>query len=354
EAGFAVRIVHDAPAVSPEQIVAARAEDPGGYRSFAAFASAWEAQPRQPSTVALRFAAHDVVGEAPPQARGECNGVPSSEGTALAAFERYLERAALGYLAARRVPSAGATAHLAAPLSHGVLSARRVLERLEQRAGDRFLLAEERLSLRALRESLVRRDFFLQLAWCFEREPDAVLVAAMRDFRWARSHPALAAWREGRTGIPLVDAGMRELRASGWMHPRIRAVVASFLCFDMGLDWRIGRDAWEAELIEDEPALASGNWQWIAGIGADPVRLPRIYNPWKQARIHDPEGKYVRRWIPELAERPLGDRFDLRAAAVAQLRLQLFEDTYPAPLVDHDRAARAFLRRYGEHLRRPG
>ena len=98
----------------------------------------------------------------------------------------------------------------------------------------------------------------------------------------------LDAWRDGRTGFPLVDAGIRELHATGWMHPRVRAIAASFLCFDLGVDWRVGRDEWDGYLIEDDPALAAGNWQWIAGVGADLAAYPRIYNPLKQARRFDP------------------------------------------------------------------
>ena len=170
----------------------------------------------------------------------------------------------------------------------------------------------------------------------------------MRAFGFAHSHPALDAWREGRTGYPLVDAGMRELRATGWMHPRVRSVAASFLCFDLGVDWRVGRDAWDAELVEDDPALSTGNWQWAAGVGADLAQFPRIYNPRKQARAFDPAGTYVRRWIPELAGAPNAELFDAAAQARRrQLTLPLFGDSqYPAPVVDHEPVAREFLARY--------
>ena len=105
------------------------------------------------------------------------------------------------------------------------------------------------------------------------------------------------AWRAGSTGYPLVDAGIRQLHATGWMHPHVRAVAASWLCFDLGVDWRIGREEWDRWLIEDEPALATGNWQWIAGVGADMAQYPRIYNPERQRRRYDPAGAYVRRWV---------------------------------------------------------
>jgi deoxyribodipyrimidine photo-lyase len=193
-------------------------------------------------------------------------------------MDAFLAGPVLHYLTARNVP-ADATSQLSAHLSFGTLSARTLVACLNERARDRFLLAEERLSLDAYRRVLALRDFFFQLAWFFEAHPDQALQERMRHFPFAREHAGLDAWREGRTGYPLVDAGIRELAATGRMHPRARAVAASFLCFDLGLDWRIGRDAWDGQLIEDEPALATGNWQWIAGVGADLAQFPRIYSP---------------------------------------------------------------------------
>jgi deoxyribodipyrimidine photo-lyase len=178
----------------------------------------------------------------------------------------------------------------------------------------------------------------------------------MRGFAFARTHAHLDAWRSGRTGFPLVDAGIRELRATGWMHPRLRAVAASFLCFDLSVDWRVGRDEWDHYLIEDDPALATGNWQWIAAVGADLAAYPRIYNPLKQARRFDPTGAYVRRWIPELAGAPDVAILDpLLARHERQLQLPLFGQTgYPMPVLDHEQAARAFLARYAREVRAPG
>jgi deoxyribodipyrimidine photo-lyase len=137
------------------------------------------------------------------------------------------------------------------------------------------------------------------------------------------------------------------------MHPRVRPVVASFLCFDLGVDWRVGRDAWDHLLVEDDPALATGNWQWVAGVGADLAQIPRIFNPWRQARFLDPLGAYVRRWIPELATVPdLVVLEPARVAADRRMMLPLFDGAaYPAPIVDHASAARAYLARYAAFVR---
>jgi deoxyribodipyrimidine photo-lyase len=266
--------------------------------------------------------------------------------------ERFLDGPVLQYAVTRTSPASGPTSCLSAALSFGLVSARAVVRGACARLADPFLLAEETLSLRLFQRSLAMRDFFLQLAWHHPELGDAPLQEKMRDFRVARTHPALAAWRAGRTGYALVDAGMRELHATGAMHPHVRMVAASFLCFDLGVDWRVGRDAWDALLVEDDPALAVGNWQWSAGVGADLAAFPRIFNPVKQARRVDAGAQYVRRWLPEAANLTDAELLDpLAAHAQPQLAFALFgARAYPAPVVDHDEAARAFLARYAREI----
>jgi deoxyribodipyrimidine photo-lyase len=362
ESGFRALSVHDAPAVSPEETAAARSEGEGlGYRALAPYIAAWLVAPRIQAALDPRFAAHALPSEPLPAPAefdepGVAAELPPTGRAALAAFERYLAGPALQYPTARHVPAGPPTAHLCAPLSFGTISARTVLAAIDRRARDPYLLAEERRALAKLVRSLAQRDFFYQLAWYFEDAPDQPLQAHMRGFRFAPGHPRLADWTAGRTGFPFVDAGMRQLAATGWMHPRARLVAASFLCFDLGVDWRVGRAVWDRLLIEDDPALATGNWQWIAGVGADLAQYPRIYHPLRQAKAYDPRGIYVRRWIPELAGLPDADVLDPRGAdARAQLALPLFGASgYPAPILEHEAAARAFLQRYAQARRRPG
>ncbi len=352
ESGLRALIVHDAPAVAPEETAAARSGEDGlGYRALAPYLTAWEGRAHAPFFAQLRFASPDVPTEplpAPEEFDAPRADAPPSEARALDALETYLEGPALNYRTARHIPADGPTSRLSAELSFGTISARTILARIEARMGDAFLLAEERASLRVFVRALAQRDFFLQLAWFFEGTRDEPLQAKMRLFPFAKGHPLLGAWREGRTGYPLVDAGIRQLRASGWMHPRARLIAASFLCFDLAVDWRVGRDEWDRHLVEDEPALATGNWQWIGAVGADLAQFPRIYNPRKAARTFDARGAYVRRWIPELATVPDADILDPPAAARRrQLALPLFDTSvYAGPIVDHEEAARAFLRRY--------
>ena len=177
------------------------------------------------------------------------------------------------------------------------------------------------------------RDFHHQVLAAFPALP-------RRDYRprgdrWSRSRRALEAWREGLTGYPLVDAGMRQLAAEGFMHNRARMTVASFLTKDLYLDWRAGaRHFWDL-LADGEIANNAGNWQWVAGTGND-SRPNRVLNPLRQAERFDPDGEYVRRYLPELAA------IDGKAVHRPWLLPERERRDYPAPIVDHAEAAAAF------------
>jgi deoxyribodipyrimidine photo-lyase len=296
----------------------------------------------------LSFARSELESEPLPQPdRFHSQIATAQAGAPIAAkrFEKFLSGDGLQYAFAINQPADDRTSHLGADLSFGTISARTIVRETRKRMDDPFLLAEERNSLKLFLRSLAMRDFFLQLSWYNPRTDTEPLQEKMREFSFARSHRALDAWREGRTGYPLIDAGVRQLHATGWMHPRVRAIAASFLCFDLGVDWRIGLDDWDRHLIEDDLAQAVGNWQWVAGVGADLAAYPRIYNPQKQARRFDPDGVYARAWIAEAAHLPAGASAVNRASA--QIELPLYAgQPYPQPVVDHDRAAREFLMRY--------
>jgi len=175
------------------------------------------------------------------------------------------------------------------------------------------------------------RDFHHQVTYAFPRINEL-------DYRpkgniWRNDADAFAAWAEGRTGYPIVDAGMRQLRAEGWMHNRARMITASFLTKDLQIDWRLGARHFAAWLVDGDVPDNYGNWQWVAGTGND-RRPNRVLNPVRQARRFDPAGEYVRRWIPELAtiDGPaVHEPWRLPAEVRGRLR-------YPAPIVDHDSA----------------
>jgi deoxyribodipyrimidine photo-lyase len=354
EAGLRALVVPDAPAIAPEETTAARPSAGDGYRAFVPYHQIWrEIEPSSYEIpLLLTFARSDLESEPLPQpAEFESDVAPMQAGAAHASrrLETFLQGDGLQYAIAMNQPADDRTSHLGADLAFGTISARTIVRETRARMDDPFLLAEERNSLKLFLRSLAMRDFFLQLSWYHPDTAREPLQEKMRDFHFARTHPALDAWREGRTGYPLVDAGIRQLHETGWMHPRVRAIAASFLCFDLGVDWRIGLDEWDRYLIEDDAALAAGNWQWVAGVGADLAAYPRIFNPIKQARRFDPLGVYARTWIEEIAHLP-GTAIAVHSAS-AQIELPLFSgQPYPQPVVDHDRAAREFLTRYQQFM----
>ena len=354
EAGLRAAIVHDAPAIGPEDIVQARAAHEGaGYRAFAPYFDVWRTIEVASYEVPLfvRFARSDLQSEplpAPNEFGAAERAIEAGAGVARDALRSFLQDSVTQYALTMNVPSEDRTSHLSAHLSFGTISARSVVRATNARAEDPFLLAEERASIKLFLRSLAQRDFFLQLSWFHPHTQSEPLQEKMAAFTFARTHEGLDAWRGGRTGFPLVDAGIRQLHETGWMHPHVRAVAASFCCFDLGVDWRVGRDEWDRWAIEDDRALATGNWQWVAGVGADMAQYPRIYNPERQRRRFDPTGAYVKRFVPELAQRPLAT-WGVRDER--QLSLDVFAAAaYPSPILDHEAAARAFLARYRAHL----
>jgi len=148
------------------------------------------------------------------------------------------------------------------------------------------------------------REFSYHLLFHFPKLPDQPLRSEFSDFPWAENAEGLAAWQHGMTGYPIVDAGMRELWRTGWMHNRVRMIVASFLIKDLLVDWRLGEAWFWDTLVDADLASNAASWQWVAGCGADAAPYFRVFNPSLQGAKFDPEGIYVRRWVPELAKLP--------------------------------------------------
>jgi deoxyribodipyrimidine photo-lyase len=183
--------------------------------------------------------------------------------------------------------AADATSHLSAYLHFGCISANEVMARAEDVGGNADFIRQ-----------LCWRDFHHQV---MAARPDLVRADyRRRGRRWKSPGGRLDAWKEGQTGFPIVDAGMRQLAAEGFMHNRARLIVASFLTKTLGIDWRAGADHFEDLLVDADLANNRGNWQWVAGTGND-TRPNRVLNPIRQARRFDPDGEYVRRYVPELA-----------------------------------------------------
>lgn len=204
----------------------------------------------------------------------------------------------------------------------------------------------------AFRRQLCWRDFYGYVLRHFPANAaDEHQERYRHKLAWSRSQKRFEAWREGRTGYPLVDAAMRQLWREGWIHNRARLVVGSFLTKDLGIDWRWGERHFMRLLIDGDQASNNGNWQWVASVGVDPQPVSRrIFNPTLQQERYDPDGTYVRRYVPELADVPdehLAEPWRMSTEVQEHTGCTIGED-YPEPIVDHAQARREALARYGD------
>jgi deoxyribodipyrimidine photo-lyase len=239
------------------------------------------------------------------------------------------------------------TALLSPYLRFGLVSARQAVSSALRAAEEATHVAERRGAETWLNE-LTWREFFMAILYHFPDVLDQSFRADLREIAWENDEAAFAAWCEGRTGYPVVDAAMRQLVQSGWMHNRARMVVASFLVKDLLVDWRWGERFFAQHLVDLDPAANNGGWQWTAGTGTDAAPYFRIFNPVLQGKKHDPDGAYVRRWLPELAHVPqqyVHEPWKMPAEVQREAGCQIGED-YPAPLVDHAWARERVLAAY--------
>jgi deoxyribodipyrimidine photo-lyase len=282
------------------------------YRVFGPFLRGWSAQARRPvlpapdqipgitasgnavaGTVATPAAILRLLEPVVPTADESLLPAPG-ESAARARLARWAGSAALdAYATGRDRLDLDATSRLGAYLRFGSLSPVEVAERCAGPGDGRRRFLDE----------LAWRDFYAHLMW---HEPRVAREPFRRDLdvAWDADPALIDAWREGRTGYPVVDAAMRQLRSSGWMHNRARMIVASFLTKDLGVDWRVGERHFMEHLVDGDPASNNGGWQWAASTGTDPQPWFRVFNPMLQGRRHDPDGSYVRRWLPELGAIP--------------------------------------------------
>ena len=242
-----------------------------------------------------------------------------------------------GYEKTHDLPAVDGTSALSAPLACGELSPRQVAWAAWQAVGEE-----------------VAAPFIRQLAWrefsyhVMASDPQILDEPLRREFSampWRDDPESLAAWTAGQTGWPIVDAGMRQLAETGWMHNRVRMVVASVLTKDLLVPWQRGAAAFERHLADYDPAANAFNWQWVAGSGVDAAPYFRIFNPTLQGTRFDPEGDYVRRWVPELAEMParyMHRPWDAPATVLKDAGVRLGKN-YPHQLIDHAEARRRAL-----------
>ena len=256
------------------------------------------------------------------------------------------------YATARDRPDVAGTSRLSPHLHFGELGPRQVWREISRHAPQRAGAAWPPGVERYLTE-LAWREFSYHLLYHYPMLPEAPLRPEFARFPWHQDAVATAAWQRGRTGYPIVDAGMRELWSTGWMHNRVRMIVASFLVKDLLQHWRVGADWFWDTLVDADLASNSASWQWVAGCGADAAPYFRVFNPTLQGMRFDPQGLYVRHWIPELARLPdalVHAPWTARPADLAAVGLQLGAD-YPMPIVEHANARARALAAFAQLAR---
>ena len=311
------------------------------YKMFTPYSRAWFARahcaPRLPYA-SLRYAAPKLLGRdtlgvsAPVPDPGEygfatftCGEV--SEKAALRALDSFSAGSGMQrYARERDFPASDATSHLSVHLRAGTIGIRTCLARALENGG--HVWANE----------LVWRDFYQMILWNFPHVDGQAFLKKAQGIPWRRSHGDLDAWRDGRTGYPIVDAAMRQLNTTGWMHNRLRMIAASFLTKHLLIDWREGERYFEQRLLDADLAQNNGGWQWAASSGTDAVPYFRIFNPVLQSKKFDADGLFIRSMVPEL--RALG------SSAIHEPWRYGGAPGYPLPIVDHAFARKRALAGY--------
>lgn len=340
EAGMELSLIDSPYAVKPGSVLTG-----GGtsYKVFTPFFRSWKARGWElPEPAAEVSWLNPAAALADPPCEA-LRGVPRApavtielpkpgEAAAMASFERFLEERVSGYGVARDLPAVDGTSRLSPYLKWGTVHPRQLLDRLGASPGEE-----------TFRSELCWREFYAEVL--FQR-PDSARQAyvakmgAMEVDDGPETDELFEAWAAGRTGYPMVDAGMRQLLAQGWMHNRVRMIVASFLVKDLHIDWRRGARFFMEHLIDGDLASNNHGWQWVAGTGTDASPYFRIFNPVSQSKKFDPEGGYLRAWLPEIAHLPnrsIHAPWTEKTGAPA---------AYPPPIVDHDEERKESLDRY--------
>ncbi len=260
-------------------------------------------------------------------------------------LELFLNENAAHYLNGRDTPSIRATSRMSPYLHFGEISPRRIWHEVQKKSSRTKTAGWIRQAEGFVRQ-IYWREFAYHLLFHFPHTVDQPLRAEFQKFEWKNDATLLAAWQRGRTGYPIVDAGMRELWHTGWMHNRVRMIVASFLVKDLLIHWIEGAKWFWDTLVDADLANNTLGWQWTAGCGADAAPYFRVFNPFTQGEKFDEKAQYVRKWVPEIKALPdkwIHRPWEAPAEVLSQAGVRLGED-YPHPIVNHaDARLRALM-----------
>jgi deoxyribodipyrimidine photo-lyase len=284
---------------------------------------------------------------------------PAGEDEALKRLKQFTTKGdapVYDYELQRNIPAREGTSELSPYLRFGMLSARETVVAALM-AIDRAPSGGAKKGAEIWLSELIWREFFINILYHFPRVRQGNFNQKYDSIEWINDDDLLKAWQEGRTGYPIVDAAMRQLVQSGWMHNRTRMLTASFLVKDLLIDWRLGEAWFMQHLLDGDPAANNGGWQWTAGTGTDAAPYFRIFNPITQSKKFDPQGTYIKRWLPELSAVPttyIHEPWLMPPEVQARVKCHIgtphgegassFAGTsYPSPIVDHAQARKRTL-----------
>jgi deoxyribodipyrimidine photo-lyase len=346
--GLTVESFDDLTVHHPEEMVTLTGRP---YQVFTAFKRAWLALPKPaadeakalPEQMPLPLPASSLAIEFD----GDIDLPEAGEAAALDRLNDFLEETIYGYGTGRNLLDRKATSFLSPYLRFGTLSIRQAYWGAKA-AIDLAAGQETKAGAEAWLSELIWREFYMALLYHFPQTLAQPLREQFAGFEWLDDGDAFRAWCEGRTGYPVVDAALRMLNATGWMHNRARMIVASFLTKDLLIDWRKGEQYFMQQLIDGDSAPNAGGWQWAAGVGADAQPFFRVFNPTLQGQRFDPDGVFVKAWLPELGQVPIEfvhEPWKLSSADQRKYGVVVGRD-YPAPIVDHSFARDRALQHY--------
>ena len=325
-----LRLVHGQTVHHPTGVLKA---DPKPYKVFTPYAKAWKA--KLPSTITFYPAPERIntphgIASAPLPGFKVSPSFPAGEQEALVRLEEFLHQRIYGYGEGRNRMDLDGTSSLSPYLHLGMLGLRQAVSAAQQAMAEARGEASKR-SAEIWSNELIWREFYIQIMFHFPHVSETAFNPMLANIAWRNNESEFEAWKEGRTGVPIVDAAMRQLKEIGWMHNRARMIVASYLVKDLLIDWRWGEKYFMEQLIDGDKAANNGGWQWTAGTGTDAAPYFRIFNPVLQSAKFDPHGEYIRKWLPEL--RNVAAR-DIYAPWEKRLKIK----GYPAhPIVERDK-----------------
>jgi deoxyribodipyrimidine photo-lyase len=327
--GIRVQLFKDTMILAPTEVISQSGQP---FRVFTAYARGWHRQ-RKPvplpkvSRITTPNGLDSLVMPALAHwgLRSEAKILAGGERAAHDRLKAFLKFGIYDYANRRNDLSSDGNSRLSQDLRFGTISPREIYASCKKAADE--CSAAQRHGIQAFVNELVWREFYFQVLWHFPYVLNRDFKEEFSRLKWDEAPAKLSRWCEGTTGFPIVDAGMRELNATGYMHNRVRMIVAMFLTKDLHLYWREGEKYFMKKLVDGDIPANNGGWQWSAGTGADAAPYFRIQNPWTQTATYDPEGRYIKRWIPELR--------DVNPARFTHPLEQKLAPDYPLPMVDH-------------------